>query len=66
MPTTRRVEAAHFPEDSTAKKIYNFALKTFLGEITYEICADGVDNEASTCYHHPLASTQNFRGKIGF
>lgn len=40
-----------FPEDSTAKEIYRFALKTFLGEITYEICADGVDNEASTCYH---------------
>ena len=40
-----------FLGDSDADKIYNFALKTFLGEITYEICADGVDNEASTCYH---------------
>ena len=40
-----------FKNDRTAERLYCFASNYFLRELLYEICEDGVDNEASTCYH---------------
>lgn len=40
-----------FPNDLVAKKYYGYASKYLRNEICYQICPDGVDHEASTCYH---------------
>ncbi|MCD7847904.1 MAG: heparinase II/III family protein [Oscillospiraceae bacterium] len=40
-----------FPQDSVARKIYNFAKKQFQKEILFQILPDGVEHEASTAYH---------------
>lgn len=40
-----------FPYDKKARDCYKMAAKSLREEISYQVCEDGVDHEASTCYH---------------
>ena len=46
-----KMTAQCFPKDIQAKCIYRNAAKKLKEEITYQVCKDGVDHEASSCYH---------------
>ncbi|MCD8007042.1 MAG: heparinase II/III-family protein [Oscillospiraceae bacterium] len=40
-----------FPQDSVARKMYNFSKKQFQKEVLFQVLPDGVEHEASTAYH---------------
>lgn len=61
-----------FPYDKKARDCYKMAAKSLREEISYQVCEDGVDHEASTCYHCfcldlfmiALATDANFRNSL--
>lgn len=46
-----KMAAQCFPNDKKAQKCYKLAANSIKEEIVYQICKDGVDHEASSCYH---------------
>lgn len=46
-----KISSQCFPDDKKAKRCYKKTSKSIREEIIYQVCKDGVDHEASTCYH---------------